>query len=145
MIAPPAARARRRQPERASAKDVKEALDSLNRRGRSRSKYRAEPTTVDGIRFASKKEARRYSELTLLERAGEIVNLEIQPRYALHAMSPLSQRKCVGEYVADFAYSDVRTHTRVVEDVKSEATRTAVYRLKKRIVEIQYGITIREV
>lgn len=39
-------------------------------------KYHAKPTTVDGIRFASKAEARRYSELRLLEKAGEIKNLE---------------------------------------------------------------------
>ncbi len=42
-------------------------------------KYRAQPTIVDGIRFHSKGEARRYQELRLLERAGEITNLELQP------------------------------------------------------------------
>ena len=44
------------------------------------SKYRNVKTEVDGILFASKKEARRYSELKLLERAGEIAHLELQPR-----------------------------------------------------------------
>lgn len=111
-----------------------------------RSKYGAQPTIVEGTRFASKAEARRYSELLLLARAGEIVGLELQPRFVLWALP----HGCVevvgvpvGTYIADFRYYQ-RDGELVIEDVKGMAG-TAVYNLKKRIVEVQYGITVREV
>lgn len=47
-------------------------------------KYRAKPTVVDGFRFASQAEARRYKELLLLGQAGQVRNLELQPRFDLH-------------------------------------------------------------
>ena len=50
-------------------------------------KYNAIPTTVDGIRFASKREARRYLELKLLQKAGHISDLELQPRFRLMSAS----------------------------------------------------------
>ena len=99
-------------------------------------KYHARPTTVDGIRFASQKEARRYQELRLLERAGEITQLELQPRYRLDAAGG----EFIGEYRADFRYLSVGVE--VVEDVKG--VRTSLYRWKKRHVEAQYGIAITE-
>jgi hypothetical protein len=111
-------------------------------------KYGAKPTVVDGIRFASMKEARRYGELKLLERAGEIRGLHLQPRYTLY-VSPLPPHHringpCeeVGSYIADFGYFD-RRGDHIVEDVKG--FKTPLYRWKKRHVEAQYGITIREV
>ena len=103
-------------------------------------KYGAKPTEVDGIRFASMKEAKRYQELKLLERAGEITALGLQPAYDLVAGE---DRTVIGVYRADFIYFDVRRKTTVVEDVKG--FRTPVYRLKKKFVEAQYGITVREV
>jgi hypothetical protein len=66
-----------------------------------KSKYAAIPTIVDGIRFASKKEARRYTELKLLERAGEITCLELQPKFPC-----VVNGKKVCTYIADFAYLD---------------------------------------
>lgn len=113
-----------------------------------RSKYRAKPTVVDGIRFASQKEARRYQELKLLERAGSIRNLRLQPRYELRVPSGYisSMTVKVGTYVADFAYDELtETGGRwdfVVEDVKG--FRTPFYNWKKRHVEAQYGLKIRE-
>lgn len=112
----------------------------------SQHKYGAKPTTVDNIRFASQKEARRYQELKLLEKAGEIALIEVQPRFPLCVAGNDGLAKHVGDYVADFRYI-VRGYRPildkvVVEDVKG--VRTAVYRLKKRIVEAQYGITILE-
>lgn len=127
------------------------------------SKYRAVRTEVDGITFASKKEAARYGELKLLEKAGSIRALELQPVFALRVAAtrthewkngPLAGKsvtfnvdKKVGVYLADFQYEEL-TETggrwdRVVEDVKG--VRTPVYRLKKKMVEAIYGITIREV
>jgi len=102
----------------------------------------AKPTWVEGIRFASKAEAKRYQQLRLLERAGAISGLEVQPCYPLEAVNPLNGEVTpVGVYKADFRYQE--NGRPVVEDVKG--MRTVVYRLKKRIVEGQYGITITEV
>jgi hypothetical protein len=120
----------------------------------SKHKYGAKPTVVDGIRFASMKEARRYQELKLLEKVGEIEGLELQPTFPLYAPSMSGQllraAKAssqggvfkVGEYRADFAYLDWK-RGRVVEDVKG--FKTPLYRWKKRHVEAQYGITVVEV
>jgi hypothetical protein len=113
----------------------------------TRSKYGAQPTMVDGIRFASKKEARRYGELRLLEKAGELHNLRVQPSFDLCVPVDDDVQK-VGTYRADFDYCvcDIDPcvfDAIVVEDVKG--VRTPVYRLKKRMVEAMYGIEIREV
>lgn len=118
-------------------------------------KYGAVPTLVDGIKFASKKEANRYRELRLLEKAGEIWDLELQPKFPLSVPSTPGYlrgafRKCIdangtvrlGEYRGDFKYRDKRTIPYVVEDVKG--FKTPLYRWKKKHVEAQYGIEIRE-
>lgn len=105
---------------------------------RRRQKYGAEPTKVDGIRFASKAEARRWQELRLLERAGEITDIERQPRFPL---SVNGQR--IGDYVGDFRYRWVRDGQITTEDVKGVAT--PLYQWKKRHVEAQYGITVVEI
>lgn len=132
-------------------------------------KYGAKPTTVDNIRFASQKEARRYQELRLLERGGHIQCLELQPAFDVWVQElsvgarlkrvaarmrgrpePKNLQHKVCTYFADFRYQErelrdsENEHWRVVvEDVKG--VRTPVYRLKKRMVEAQYGIQIREV
>lgn len=111
------------------------------RRDQSPSKYRAKPTVVDGIRFDSMKEARRYGELKLLERAGEISELELQPRFPL-TVHFWDDHERIGEYRGDFRYYD-RNGEEIVEDVKG--FKTPLYRWKKKHVEAQYGIQIREV
>lgn len=105
-------------------------------------KYGAKPTTVDNIRFASQKEARRYSELKLLERAGKIRNLKVQPPFRLEVGDVL-----VCRYLADFSYvDDERTPAFVVEDVKSEATRkNRAYRIKVKLLKALHGISVVEV
>lgn len=105
-----------------------------------RRKFGNKPTTIDGRRFDSKKEAKRYCELKLLEASGQIRLLECQPRFAIE----IDGHK-ITTYVADFAYVDTKAG-RVIEDVKGgSATKTPVYRLKKKLVEAVYGIEIREV
>lgn len=99
-------------------------------------KYRAVPTFVGDIRFDSKAEAARYRELLLLFKAGQIRNLELQPKFTI----ALNGRK-VFTYRADFSYFEGQS--RVIEDVKG--FRTPVYRLKKKIVEAQLGVVIREI
>lgn len=102
------------------------------------SKYRAKPTVIDGIRFASRKEAQRYTELKLLERAGAISELRLQVPYEL---IPKHGRERAIKYIADFVYNeDGQT---IVEDVKGY--RTDVYKLKRRLMYERYGIEIREV
>ncbi len=91
-------------------------------------KYRNQPTIIDGVRFASKKEAERYKILSLLESQGRIKNLRLQPRIPL-----MVNGVKIGHYVADFEYK--MNDKIVVEDVKSSATKTPVYKLKKKILE----------
>lgn len=97
---------------------------------------------MDGIRFASQKEARRYTELKMLEKAGEIFDLRLQPEYPLCAWQN-GNAPIVGKYRADFSYLDVKSRKGVVEDVKG--FKTPLYKWKKKHVEAQYGIEIREV
>ena len=103
-----------------------------------RNKYGVSPKadrTVDGIVFDSKKEAKRYGELKLLEKVGEITNLEIQPKFAC----VVNGKKICG-YVADFRYET--QNGEVIEDVKGIKTR--IYSLKKKLVEALFGIEITE-
>lgn len=103
-----------------------------------RSKFNAIKTIVDGIRFDSRKEAKRYQELKLLERAGEIEHLELQPRFLLQDKFTLdgkTHRKI--EYVADFKYWVIKEKRWIVEDVKG--VKTQVYKLKKKIFLNKYG------
>jgi hypothetical protein len=102
-----------------------------------RSKYRAIRTEVDGKVFASKKEAKRYAELKLLLKAGAIRELFLQPKFPV-TVNDIQ----VFTYVADFQYMEA-DGALVVEDVKG--VKTPMYRLKKKCVEAQYGIEIREV
>lgn len=103
-----------------------------------RSKYNAVKTLVDGIKFDSRKEAKRYQELKLLERAGAIKELELQPRFLLQDKFTLDRktyRKI--EYVADFKFWDNGKRSWIVEDVKG--VKTEVYKLKKKIFLKKYG------
>jgi hypothetical protein len=103
-----------------------------------RRKYRNRPCVVDGIRFDSIAEAKRFNELKLFVAAGEISNLELQPKFPLVVNGGLV---CV--YIADFSYSE--RGYRVVEDVKSPVTRTAQYRIKVKLLKALTGIVVREV
>lgn len=115
-------------------------MESLSNWNTSKmTKYGNKKITIDGITFDSKKEGRRYQELKLLERAGEIFHLELQPRYDFH-----HNGVNLGFYKADFKY--VENGELVVEDVKSEITKKhPVYRLKKKMMKAFYGIEIKEV
>ncbi|HKD44554.1 MAG TPA: DUF1064 domain-containing protein [Candidatus Angelobacter sp.] len=103
----------------------------------SQNKFRARKTTVDGVVFASKHEADRYLELKLLQRAGKISNLILQP--AIHYMSQ-DGRRTLFRYIPDFLYVEAGEY--VYEDAKG--LQTPVYKLKKKLIEDRYGITIVE-
>lgn len=112
-----------------------------NRAGeRQTTKFGNEPTVVDGMRFASKAEARRYQWLKLAQAAGEIAELECQPRFPLKVDGQL-----ICTYIADFRYREVRSGKVVVEDVKSAPTRTPVYRLKAKLLKALHGVEVTEV
>jgi hypothetical protein len=110
-----------------------------------RNKFGAKKTVVDGITFDSQAEANRYSQLKLLQRAGEIRNLELQPSFEI---IPSYQHPVTGEkiraayYKADFriTWKDGKV---TVEDVKG--MKTPIYKLKKKLIEAKYGILIEEV
>lgn len=107
-----------------------------------RSKYHARPATVDGWRFDSQAEARRYTELSVLARAGEIADLVIHPRYELQAAftDRTGKRWAAITYEADFAYTE--GGARVVEDVKGHPT--AIFRLKRKLFLARYpGLELR--
>lgn len=81
-------------------------------------KYKNKICELDGIKFASKKEMTRYKELKLLEKNGDITELELQPRFTLqprYRKDGKTIRKI--EYVADFSYRD-KKGKHIVEDVK---------------------------
>lgn len=102
---------------------------------RSPNKYRAIRTEVDGIVFHSKKEAARYGELKILQRAGAITDLRLQVPYLFE----LNDVK-ICKYVADFVYKEGRRE--IVEDTKGKITRE--YRIKKKMMLAFYAITILE-
>jgi hypothetical protein len=101
------------------------------------SKFNSKKTVVDGITFSSKREAKRFSELKLLERAKQITCLELQKRFAIEHNGVK-----ICSYVCDFAYYEQPLGNFVVED--SKGFRTPIYSLKKKLMKAFYGITIRE-
>lgn len=102
------------------------------------SKFSAARTTVDGITFASKKEAKRYQELRLLEKVGEISLLRRQV-----PIKCIVNNELVCVYLADFEYIDKRNGQGLTrEDAKGY--RTPIYKLKRRLVKACTGIEILE-
>lgn len=104
----------------------------------SANKYHAKKTMIDGITFDSKKEANRYCELKLLQKAHMISNLELQVPFELIPKSKYG-RSIV--YIADFLYE--QNGLLIVEDAKG--FKTPVYKLKKRLMQEIHGVTIKEV
>lgn len=104
-----------------------------------KSKFQSVECIVDGIRFASQLEARRYQELKLLEMAGEISRLETQPEFVLQ---PKTKDPKTGQmiprqlYIGDFLYIDNHTNEIICEDVKGFETQT--FRLKWNLVRPRY-------
>lgn len=110
---------------------------------KKRSKYGADPQMVDGVKFDSKREADRYQALKLEQLAGEIADLELQPQYPLHAVTPSGTRIVIGRYIADFRYTRKGGGV-IVEDAKGFRGKE-LYLWKKRHVETEYAIHITEV
>lgn len=154
--------------DRLSPAAQKQILDKLRARQgtktaaeqETRSKYGAKKAQRQArsgasINFDSQKEARRYDELILMEQAGQIRDLRLQPQYTLQEsyVTPEGERIRAIRYVADFSYQERRegfgpedvSWWPVTEDVKSTATRTREYELKRKMMMDLRGIRIREV
>ena len=111
------------------------------------SKYNNRKVELDGFTFDSQKEARRYSELKLLVRVGQISALELQKSFVLAESVKFNNEpraKPDIRYVADFAYME--NGVMIVEDVKSKATKSLpVYRIKKHLMKSVHDIEIQEI
>lgn len=92
------------------------------------SKYRSKRTEIDGHKFHSLVEGRRYKELKRQEAKGYIENLTLQPRYKI--LHPVT-KKLICTYVGDFRYE--RKGEVIVEDVKGVLTDT--FRLKSKLMK----------
>lgn len=108
-------------------------------------KYHAEKVDRGKLKFDSRKEARRYDALVVLQSRGEIDDLRVQPEFTLIEayVTPDGDRVRAMRYRADFSYR--RGGELIVEDVKSPATRTRVYLNKRKMMLDKYGITVTEV
>lgn len=115
----------------------------------NQNKYKNRKVTIDGITFDSQKEANRYAELKLLQRAGQIQGLQRQVKYILippqrepdtaGKKGKLIERECA--YIADFVY--IQNGATVVEDTKG--VKTKEYIIKRKLMLYIHGIKIREV
>ncbi len=107
--------------------------------GSGRSKYRAQMTTVEGIKFHSKKEASYYLALLLREQGGEVKDIVRQPPFPLRVNGVL-----VCTYKADFQFYDLVEERQRIIDVKGYIT--PIYRLKQKLMQALYPlVTIEEV
>ena len=104
-------------------------------------KYHNKKVIVDNIKFDSKKEARRYNELKLLEKAGIIKNLQRQVKYELQTSFKYNGKTIRAiNYIADFVYE--KDGELIVEDVKG--IKTDIYKLKKKMLLYIFNIEIQE-
>ena len=107
---------------------------------RYKSKYGNKPTkTRDGVLHDSRKEAQRWSELQMLEKANLIKNLRRQVKYEL---IPKQEGERSVTYIADFVYDDVESGQHIVED--SKGMRTPAYIIKRKLMLYVHGIRILE-
>ena len=109
-----------------------------------KTKYNNKITELDGIKFHSRKESLRYSQLKLYEKGGLIANLRLQVAYELIPKLVINNKtERAIKYVADFVYTDAVNKCEVVEDVKGMITDIfkIKYRLMKQIHNIDIKIT----
>lgn len=116
--------------------------------GEPKNKFNAVKKTVDGIKFDSTREAKRYEELKLLVRAGKIKSLRVQVSYPLvKSVKYKNAKRAKPEmiYTADFEYWDIENNELVVEDVKSVATaKLTDYIMRRHMMLAFHGIEVLE-
>jgi len=101
----------------------------------NKNKYHNIKTEIDGIKFDSKREANRFQELLLLQKAGQISDLRRQEKFCICPKYGANKR--ARYYIADFTY--IECGKKIIEDVKSSITKqNPVYSLKKALMNWQY-------
>lgn len=111
------------------------------------SKYKAVKMVIDGVTFDSGLEAARYKQLKLLEEAGTIKNLILQPKFRLMDSYRYDGKAIRAiDYIADFMYEE--NGKTIVEDVKGIRTKDYIIKsklfIKKHILELKYVDEFRE-
>lgn len=119
-------------------------------------KYHNKKVVVNGITFDSRKEAKRWGELSLLETAGAISDLQRQVKYILipaqrepdtvGARGGIKKGKVIEKecaYIADFVYKDLTLNETVVEDTKGFKTKD--YIIKRKLMLYVHNVKIKEV
>lgn len=118
-----------------------------------RNKYHNRKVIVDGLKFDSIKEAKRWRELCLLYRAGEIGEVKRQVEFVLipaqryrDDSGKIHTERAV-KYVADYTYRDARSGKMIIEDVKGYkgGQAYAVFKIKKKLMRFIHGLEVREV
>lgn len=127
-----------------------------------KNKYRNRKCEADGYKFDSEKERKRYYELRLLEKAGEIHSLKVHPVYRFERHIGAGDWDTIRldngrllKYIPDFSYCRTTGLDRpggfvknelIVEDVKSPMTRKLpAYRIKKALMRFWFGIEVKEI
>ena len=127
-----------------------------------KNKYRNKKVVMNGIEFDSKKEAKRYMELSLLEKAGVISDLQRQVKFVLiptqrepdtvGARGGIKKGKVIEKecaYIADFVYKDLTLNEKVVEDIKGyrdpASAGVAKFIIKRKLMLYVHGIRVKEV
>jgi hypothetical protein len=136
--------------QKIAAQSRAKAENQVAKQSAKQNKYHNIPDSRQGaereIKFKSRKEAQRYDELMLMLKAGQIHELKLQPQFTLQEAytTPEGVRVRAIRYVADFSYNT--GNGLVVEDVKGgKATQTRVYKLKKKLMQDRFGITVQEI
>ena len=107
-------------------------------------KYKAKKAMVGGIKFDSQREAARYTELLLLQKAGHITGLTLQVPFVLAPAVRLdgeTRNKPAIRYLVDFLYTDVKLGKIICEDVKGFVT--PAFRMKQHLMATVHGIQVR--
>lgn len=108
------------------------------------SKYKNKKVVCDGIKFDSAKERNYYLKFKMMEEAGIIKDLELQKKFILQKGYTINGKKRREiSYKADFCYVTTKDDKLHVVDIKG--FKTDVYKLKKKLFELKYGIELEEI
>lgn len=119
-------------------------INVINGKLCNKNKYHNKKVVYHGIKFDSKKEALRYVELKWLEKTNQIKELELQKKFELQPSYKKNGKTIRSiNYFADFYYYDIIKGKYIVEDTKG--LRTEVYKIKKKLFEYKYDMTITEI
>lgn len=121
-----------------SAKDYQAMINGKTPAAKE-NKYHAQKTEIDGIKFDSKWEAERYNQLSAMQQAGLIKDLQRQVKFVLQDGYTNNKGEKIRPicYMADFQYTDNEGKL-IVEDTKSPATKTEVFKIKKKLFEARF-------